>query len=78
MTCGTHLLIVDAKDAVVVRRAVQKFVFHLSGKLIPISAAGVARHAQAAKWIHASFKWTIRLEADNQFIFTVEITGLVV
>ena len=74
---GKHLVGVDAENALVVGGAVGKLFEDALRHLIAVFLTGLLRHPHAAERVDPALKRAAGLEADDQFIFLVEIAGLI-
>ena len=77
-TEGAHFLGVSTEHTFVVRRAVLHLLHHVVADLVTISFCSLMAHAHTAERVHRTLQRSIRLKTDDQFIFLVEVTGLVV
>ena len=73
-----HLLGVDAEDPVVVGRAVLELLLDGVGELVAVGTAGGQDHAHAAEGVDRAAERLFRLQADDELVVLVQVSGAVV
>ena len=68
-----HLVGIDVEDGVVMGGLVAELRLHEVGKLVAVRLARLPRHADAAEGVDAPLQGRVRLQADDELVFPIDI-----